>query len=92
MTVTATPDGPSRDDITRELRLLFDKRLYELSWTEPERLPDGKLPPGIVAHPSGCAATVRQFLAGHPQLAGDKDKDAVLALANTFLSDNGGAA
>lgn len=71
----------SRDEIARQLRELFP-RLYDLSWADDGR-PDDEAPSRFSAR-AGFETTVRDWLS--ERLAADPDKDAVLALAESFLT------
>jgi exonuclease SbcD len=85
VTVNPTNAGPSRDETARALRRLFP-RLHELKW---EEAPGGVGDPTPFTPRAGVATTVREYLA--ERLKGDADRDAVLALAETFLADGGEA-
>lgn len=85
VTVGPMNAGPSRDEITREVRRLFP-RLYELKWTEPARLV-GDAGPTWTSRAAGYEAKVRDYLAH--ELKDDPDREAVLALADRFLPDGG---
>lgn len=87
VTVNPTPAGPSRDEATRDLRRLFP-RLHELKWGGPESADDDG-PPSPINPRAGFAPTVRDWLTD--QLKDDRDRDEVMALAETFLADGGGA-
>jgi exonuclease SbcD len=82
--VAHNPAGPSRHEVTQQLRRLFPRHT-EVLWNKPDS-------PARDASASGFApradyrATIRDFLAKCPALAGDKDKDDVLALAERFLT------
>ena len=84
----APPVGDtSRDEITHDLRKLFP-RLHDLRWTDavaPEAAPT------LLAQQLGFDATVRDYLTRKLTETGDPDKDAVLALAETFLTIGGAA-
>lgn len=77
--VKHAPSGPSRDEVERELRQLFP-RYTDIRWTKPE----GTSGTAGISPRADCRTTVRAFLAS--QLGNDPDRDAVLALAETFLS------
>jgi DNA repair protein SbcD/Mre11 len=85
VTVGPTTTGPSRDEITREVRRLFP-RLYELKWTEPA-CPAGDAGPTWTSRAVGYEAKVRDYLTH--ELKDDPDQEAVLALADRFLPDGG---
>jgi DNA repair protein SbcD/Mre11 len=74
--------GPSRDEVARTLRRLFP-RLYELSWT------DAAIPhlPARFTPRLGFATTVRDYLT--ERLRDDAEREAVLALADAFLAEEG---
>jgi exonuclease SbcD len=81
--VVAPPaGGTSRDEIGRQVRKLFP-RLHDLRWADIAA-PDVATP---FAVRSGFETTVRDYLT--EKLAADPDKDAVLALAETFLNSGG---
>lgn len=71
----------SRDEIARQLRKLFP-RLYDLKWADAARADD--VAPTRFSPRAGFETTIRDWLT--EKLAGDPDKDAVLALAETFLT------
>jgi exonuclease SbcD len=71
----------SRDEIARQLRRVFP-RLYELTWADAVRPDDAA--PSRFSPRAGFETTVRECLT--EKLAADPDKDAVLALAETFLT------
>lgn len=77
---------PSRDAVTRELRRLFP-RWVDIRWEE-DAAPAGGLPAGATGR-GDHRATVRGYL--QRRLANDPDQDAVLALAEQFLTDGGEA-
>jgi exonuclease SbcD len=79
--VSHNPAGPSRHEITQELRRLFP-RLAELRWLRPDA-PAGSATAGGFTPQADYRTTIRAFLAR--SLDGDPDKDAVLALAERFL-------
>lgn len=81
ISVTQTAGGPSRDEVTRQLRRTFP-RYTEITWTRPA-VADGGPPARGVQPRADYRTTVREFLAG--RLEGDMDKADVLALAETFL-------
>ncbi|QEL13335.1 metallophosphoesterase family protein [Limnoglobus roseus] len=84
--VTVTPGGSlSRDDITRQLRKQFP-RLHDLRWADAGTPSDA---PAKFTPRAGFETTVRDYLT--EQLDGDPDREAVLALAETYLKDAGEA-
>ncbi len=82
----AQPQGDlSRDEVTRQLRKLFP-RLHELKWADAGRADSGEATPKFIPR-AGFESTIRDYLG--EKLAADPDKDAILALAETFLHDAG---
>jgi DNA repair protein SbcD/Mre11 len=81
--VTAGPPTGdlSRDAIARDLRKTFP-RLYDLKWADADRAADAA--PVRFSPRAGFETMVRDWLT--EKLAADPDKDAVLALAETFLT------
>jgi hypothetical protein len=80
--VTHNPAGPSRHEITQELRRLFPRQA-EISWLKPDS-PAGEATANGFTPQSDCRATIRDFLT--KSLDGDPDKEAVLTLAERFLT------
>jgi exonuclease SbcD len=81
LSVTHSPAGPSRDEITHTLRRSFP-RYTEITWVRPAANATRE----ATLHPQAdYRGTVRQFLAA--RLAGDPDSAEVLALAETFLTE-----
>jgi len=83
VTVAPPAGDTSRDEIARQLRRLFP-RLHDLKWADaatPDATPGGFTPR------QGFETTVREYLA--EKLAADPDKDAVLALVESFLTTAG---
>jgi exonuclease SbcD len=80
--VTHNPAGPSRHDITRELRRLFPRH-SEIAWVAPDS-PAGEAKSGSFQPQADYRATIRDYLL--KELEGDADKDAVLNLAEQFLA------
>jgi DNA repair protein SbcD/Mre11 len=79
----APPSGTaSRDEIARQLRKLFP-RWCELKWADAHAADDPE--PTTFAVRAGFETTVRDYL--NDKLAGDADREAVLALAETFLTE-----
>lgn len=83
--ITTRGDGPSRDEITRELRRIFP-RIHEWTWTTDGAI-DGDAAPSTITPGLGFAATVRDYLERRLTETGDPDRDAILALADSFLKD-----
>lgn len=73
----------SRDEIARRLRTTFP-RLHQITWMT-EAVAAAEADPTTRPVPVSFSDTVRQHLMD--ALAGDADRDAVLALAETFLAD-----
>lgn len=86
VTAAYAPGGPTRDEITRAVRQAFP-RLVDLSWTRPEPAAGGSAGCGVVRPTADHRATVRDYLSA--KLAADPDRDALLALAETFLTEDG---
>ena len=80
--VTHNPAGPSRHEITQELRRLFPRHA-DIAWIKPDA-------PACDATVSGFKpqadyrTTIRDFLTR--ELDGDSDKEDVLTLAEQFLT------
>ncbi len=87
VTVNPASAGPSRDETARTLRRLFP-RLHELKWADPSSAV-GEPTAARFTPRAGFATTVRDYLT--ERLKDDADRDAVLALAETFLADGGEA-
>ena len=85
ITVSPPTGGTSRDEIAKQLRKLFP-RLHDLKWADADRPADA---PTAFAPRAGFETTVRDYLTEKLTEAGDADKDAVLALAETFLTTGG---
>jgi exonuclease SbcD len=83
--VTPSATGPSRDEISRQLRRLFP-RLYDLKFVEAAQNNEGESLPTFTPR-ADLASTVRDYLTD--KLALDSDKDAILALADEFLRVEG---
>lgn len=81
VTVTPPTGGLSRDEVARQVRKLFP-RLHDLKWADAGRADDPA--PTKFTPRAGFGTTVRDWLT--EKLADDPDKDAVLALAETFLT------
>jgi exonuclease SbcD len=83
VTVSPFAAGPSRDEITRQVRRLFP-RLHELKWAEKPR-EEGASERDMFMPRADFSSTVRNYL--EQRLTKDKDpnKDAILALADEFL-------
>ena len=75
----------SRDEVNRQLKRIFP-RLHELKWLESEMEMTGEIGPRIDAR-AGLETAVREYLTHHETFQADPDKDAVLALLETFLKD-----
>src|SRR5205085_763334 len=82
VTVTPPSGGTSRDEIARRLRKLFP-RLHDLRWADS--LPPDTAPTTFAPR-LGFETTVRDYLTQKLTEAGDPDRDAVLALAESFLN------
>lgn len=80
--VTHTLDGPSRHEITQQLRRLFPRHA-EIAWIKPDS-PASKTAASGFRPQADYRATIREFLTR--SLAGDPDKEAVLELAERFLT------
>jgi hypothetical protein len=85
LTVAPPAGGTSRDEIARQLRRLFP-RLHDLRWADTQS--EGTTPSAFAPR-AGFETTVRDYLTQKLTEAGDADKDAVLALAETFLKSAG---
>jgi exonuclease SbcD len=85
VTVSPPVGDTSRDEIARQLRKLFP-RLHDLRWADAATL---ETAPATFPRQLGFEATVRGYLTRKLTEAGDADKDAVLALAETFLAAGG---
>lgn len=72
--------GPSRDEITRQLKRIFP-RLYGIDWSQQPH--DQSAERSEFSPQADLSSNVRRYLA--KQLASDPDKDALLALADDFL-------
>lgn len=80
----APPAGDmSRDEVARQLRRLFP-RLHDLTWADAGRGDDAT--PSRFSPRAGFETTVREWLSSNEKLAADPDREAVLALAETFLT------
>jgi exonuclease SbcD len=87
VTVTPTSGGPPRDEIVRELRRLFPRLFLPVTWADSGSARDDAATQFVPRE--GFATTVRCYLA--ERLAQDTDKDAVLALAEEYLTEGGEA-
>ncbi len=76
-------EGASRDEITRQLKRTFP-RYHEIRWCAEEST--AAAPAQRYDSRAGFDSTVRTFLSD--RLAGDADAAAVLALAETFLTES----
>jgi DNA repair protein SbcD/Mre11 len=85
LTVHHRGAGRSRDEIGRELRELFP-RFKELNWADPESPAVGGNG-GAFVPKATLAATVRHYL--ERELTDDPDREAVLALADSFIARGG---
>jgi len=74
--------GSSRDEVGRKLRKLFP-RCHDMKWLEAEA--DGDAPTVGFTVRAGFETTVREYLG--EKLIGDADRDRVLELAETFLTE-----
>jgi DNA repair exonuclease SbcCD nuclease subunit len=81
VTVTPPAGESSRDEVARQVRKLFP-RLHELKWADAGQTDDTA--PTKFTPRAGFGTTVRDWLT--EKLADDPDKDAVLGLAETFLT------
>lgn len=84
VTVTS-PGGLSRDEVVRKLRQLFP-RWHDVRWAADPAADDA---PAAFTPRAGFETTVRDYLT--EQLAADPDAAAVLALAETYLTEEGAA-
>lgn len=80
--VTHHLSGPSRDEITREVRRLFP-RYTDITWLKPGSAVDGQAARGFKPR-ADYRTTIRDFLVN--QLAEDPDREEVLTLAEQFLT------
>jgi len=80
--VTHNPAGPSRHEITQELRRLFPRHA-EIAWIKPD-IPACDATVSGFKPQSDYRTTIRDFLIS--QLDGDPDKEDVLTLAEQFLT------
>jgi len=80
----------SRDEIARKLRHTFP-RLHQINWTNDvpllEKDGEASASAGVASSGKPFAETVRSYLATN--LAEDPDREAILALADTFLETPG---
>ena len=74
--------GPSRHEITQELRRLFPRHA-EIAWIKPD-FPAGDATVSGFKPQADYRATIRDFLG--KKLDGDSDKEDVLTLAEQFLT------
>jgi len=81
--VTPSTGGPSRDEISRELRRVFP-RLHAVTWGEVER-PVGEATPSAWTPGSVFGPTVIDYLIRQLTATADPDAASVLELAETFL-------
>lgn len=86
ITVAPHAGGPSRDEISRELRRIFP-RIHELCWPAAE--PVGEERPAAITPGLDFAPTVRDYLTRKLADTNDPDAAEVMALADTFLSAEG---
>jgi exonuclease SbcD len=80
---THDPDGPSRDEIARDLRKLFP-RIYDLKWTE-KLGQAAALPPSTINPRANPRQVIIEFLAD--KLKDDPDKDEILALVEPYIAE-----
>jgi DNA repair protein SbcD/Mre11 len=80
---THDPDGPSRDEIARDLRKLFP-RIYDLKWTE-KLTKSPEAPPSTVNPRANPRQVILEFLAD--KLKDDPDKDEILALVEPYIAE-----
>jgi exonuclease SbcD len=81
--VMQNPSGPSRHEITEELRRLFPRHA-EIIWVSPAESPAGNSTGARFEPHTDYRSTVRDFLV--KRLDGDPDKDDVIKLAEQFLT------
>jgi exonuclease SbcD len=86
VTVSQLTGSLSRDEIGRQLRRLFP-RLYELKW--PEMRPSDPSGDGGVDPRVKLSKTVNDYLI--KRLKDDPDKEAIMALADEFMREEGEA-
>jgi exonuclease SbcD len=82
VTARFRPGGPTRDEITRAVRVTFP-RLIELAWERPD--PHTADRPTSVCTATDYRATVRDYLSRDVP-ADDPDRAALLELVETFLT------
>jgi hypothetical protein len=80
--VTHHPAGPSRHEITQELRRLFPRHT-DISWIKPDAPARDSTASGFKPH-ADYRTTIRDYLAR--ELDGDSDKEDVFTLAEQFLT------
>jgi exonuclease SbcD len=80
--VTHNPAGPSRHEISQELRRLFPRHV-EMAWIKPNTPANEAVVNGFMPQ-ADYRATIRDFLA--KKLDGDSDKEDVMTLAERFLT------
>lgn len=80
--VTHDAAGLSRHEITRDLQRLFPRHT-EITWLRPDST-TGDATPGGFKPQADYRGTIRAFLTG--KLDGDPDREAVLTLAEQFLT------
>src|SRR5579871_897700 len=80
--VTHHPAGPSRHEITQELRRLFPRHA-DITWIKPDAPACDSTTSGFKPQ-ADYRTTIRDFLAR--ELDGDSDKEDVLTLAEQFLT------
>jgi exonuclease SbcD len=80
---THDPDGPSRDEIARDLRKLFP-RIYDLKWTE-KLGQAAALPPSIINPRANPRQVIVEFLGD--KLKDDPDRDEILALIEPYIAE-----
>jgi exonuclease SbcD len=76
-----------RDEVSRRLKALFP-RLHQLHFPEATPAGEGKPTPGAADADKPFAERVRAYLADALAAEKDPERDAVLALAETFLADD----
>lgn len=76
--------GLSRHEITQQLRKLFPRH-PDIIFVKPDS-PERPAKTGAFQRHDDFRATIRGFLANHPELENHPNKEAVLTLAEKFLT------